>query len=191
MNPTAPNPQSPSDPIRGKATSFQRIRNFQRESLRNVTRRQVRLDWKGYFLNFCKAHGEPIVYNNVLLFRDGWTYAMDYKGPEYPPPSDHQELDRLVTSYWLSRLRVTKGFLAQAISERDKYVLLSKSHSLPLQQTMVITEGEHRRTVTSPFDLTPLDERIRWFRQDLQECEMRLKELEEYHKEWLKCQNQN
>ena len=73
------------------------------------------LDWKAYYDNFCKVHGEPIpveledvdakfpVYTRVL-FPDGWRYATtSYQGPEIPPPEDEKKLTQLKIQYWTER----------------------------------------------------------------------------------------
>lgn len=170
-------PESPSDPIR--TTFSQKIPKSVRQRI--VRPNKIVLDWKAYFLQFCQEHGEPIEYGNVLLFRDGWRYAMEYQGPEYPPPPDHRELDILVMKYWLGRLRICNKLLGGYIAEKDRIIGLMGSHSLPLQQVVMIDRGDSRSKGIATLDTRSLDEKIIWLREDIKECEEMLKEIEEFH----------
>lgn len=171
-------PESPSDPVRRNPTS-QKITTKEREK---VFRKTV-IDWKEYFLEFCKVHGEPVEYRNGLLFRDGWRYAMEYSGPEYPPPADHEQLDRLVVTYWTSRLRMCKRSFDRMYVERQRIGLLQSQHSLPLRQVTIVGKGQERKRLVSEFDTRQLDDRLKWLRADIDECEKRLGEIEAYYKE--------
>lgn len=171
-------PRSPSDPIRRSFAA----KISAKDKGKVILPRKIVLDWRAYFYNFCREHGEPIQYHNVLLFRDGWRYGMEYEGPEYPPPADHRELDILVMKYWLGRLRVCNQALVKVITERDRIVLFTANHSMELQQTVYVDHGDRRQKASVPLDLTPLDEKIKWYRADVRECEDMLAEIEEFHR---------
>lgn len=133
------------------------------------------LDWKAYFIEFCRVHGEPVEHEGRLLFRDGWTYSRtDYQGPEWPPPADHAELDGLVRRYWQLRLSTVKTALENLLAKRKELTDLKAVKSLPLQQ--VTTDPEGRRAYKR-LDTAGLDTRIGWLAEDVAECETRLTEL--------------
>lgn len=171
-------PQSPADPIRRVYAA----KVAAKERGKVIPLRKIVLDWRAYFYNFCKEHQEPIPYHNVLLFRDGWRYAMEYEGPEYPPPANHRDLDVLVMKYWIGRLRICNGALVKAIAERDRITRFMSNHSLELQQTVYVDYGDKRQKASVPLDFTPLDEKIKWYRTDAKECEEMLTEIEQFHK---------
>lgn len=143
--------------------------------------KKVQIDWKEYFIEFCKVHGEPVEYNGVLLFRDGWRYAMEYAGPEHKPPSDHKLLDKLIVTYWSLRLRSCKERLNKTWVERKRIERLQDEHSLPLKQVTIVGMGQDRRRVSSNLDTRQLDDRIRWLQADIEECEQMLKEVNDFY----------
>lgn len=141
---------------------------------------RIDLDWRAYFIEFCRTHGEPVEWEGRLLFRDGWTYSRtDYRGPEWGPPADLAELDRLVSLYWRTRHALVKTALDATAHKRNVLHDLAKSRSLPLQQA---TKDEHGNPTYRPLNTAALDARIEWLCADLRECEQRLKELEDYKK---------
>jgi len=107
---------------------------------------------------------------------------MEYQGPEYPPPADHAELDILVMKYWLGRLRITTVSLTRVMAEKDKIILATGNHHLELQQTVFVEQGDRKLKASVPLNLAPLDEKIRWYREDIKECESMLREIEEFHR---------
>lgn len=173
-------PQSPSDPIRRNPGS-EKISSKSEEKKEKVFRKTV-LDWRAYFIEFCKVHGEPVEYKTGLLFRDGWKYAMEYAGPEYPPPSDHEELDTLVVAYWTIRHKQCKIAFDRVYVERQRIEGLKGNHSLPLRQVTIIGKGQERRRLSSELDTKPLDDRLKWLREDIEECEKNLAEIEQFYK---------
>ena len=147
--------------------------------------RNPKLDWRAYFLAFCQFHGEPVEHNGRLLFADGWTYSLtDHSGPEWPPPEDLRELDILVTTYYLILERSLRVTLDKLIAARKSFDTVALSKSMPLQQVAFEEyerDGETRvRKAAKQLDTGSLDARIEWMRQDLAECQERLKELAEH-----------
>lgn len=143
---------------------------------------RVTLDWRGYFYEFCRRHGEPVKVEDRLLFRDGWAYSShSYEGPEYPPPLDPDALDRLVVQYWELRQRECTGSLDRLLFQRERLVGLQAQHSAPLQQ-VIVSEGEGGKKVRGfgTLDLSGLNQRIDWVRSDLVECGERLREIEDF-----------
>lgn len=142
---------------------------------------RVELDWKAYFYEFCRVHGpqEPVEHGGRLLFRDGWTYsATSYEGPEWEPPKSFEELDALVARYWIirrGRVTVTRDILVAQLQRLEE---LKASKSLPLHQVVTVhdTDGNKVRQ-TIPLLLTGLQQRLRWVREDLVECDKRLEEI--------------
>ena len=74
---------------------------------------KVEFDWEAYYYSFVEKHGEPVEFRGKLLFRDGWTYAPDYKGPEWAPPNDLKELRKVQTYYWETRIAILEELLKQ------------------------------------------------------------------------------
>lgn len=113
------------------------------------------LDWKAYFHKFVEAHGEPIRFDGRLLFRDGWGYAMNHAGPEFPPPDDPKRLKRLRRQYWDKQLaKLTSE--RDALNDRIKMLIdWGDRKSLPLQErrSYPIKEGSPIRKWDEPQDL--------------------------------------
>lgn len=140
---------------------------------------RIKLDWKAYFLEFCQKHGEPVQWKGRLLFRDGWMYsASDYGGPETPPPKDFDELDQLCLSYWLVRRSTLLRRLSDLLQERRTLSIAQSDRSVPLQ-VLVRREEEDGMTRVgyAELDFTTLDTHIDWFKTDIAECDIRLREL--------------
>lgn len=135
---------------------------------------RIDLDWKAYFIEFCRVHGEPVVYQGRLLFRDGWSYSRtDYQGPEWAPSLDHRELDTMVCQYWVIRKGMVERSLDEAVGKLLRMQNLKSIKSIPLQQVVKTEEGKGYR----PLDLSGLETRIQWLREDLAECIVRLTEI--------------
>jgi hypothetical protein len=93
------------------------------------------VDWEKYWHQFALAHGgEPVPYgDDRVLFEDGWTYANnDYSGPEYPPPSDPNELLQLQLEYWLGRLKGETEELKKLANLREEHRSAQSERSAPL-----------------------------------------------------------
>lgn len=146
---------------------------------------KIHLDWRMYFLEFCKSHGEPIEHNGVLIFRDGWGYSStDYKGPEYPPPAELKTLDELVVRYWVLRRHTLRCKLVETQMHLQHYRELMESRSMPLQQVILShnEDGTQRRD-NKRVDLRGLEQKEGWLITDVAECDERLREIEEHYKQ--------
>src|SRR6185295_16041100 len=99
---------------------------------------RVRVDWRAYWKEFSRQHGDfPVKWRSRFLFRDGWTYAMDYPGPEWPPPTDERELARMVRAYWLLRKRAVRAEWWAADCELRDLRNLQATRSLPIMHSSV------------------------------------------------------
>lgn len=166
---------NPNDPIR-------KIKPAPNPLLSSSRGYKVELDFKAYFLEFCKIHGEPVEYKGRLLFSDGWMYSLtDYQGPEYHPPLDNRELDIFILNYWLLRRSYLTNLLLKYEHELKLLKDVQASHSLPLQQVVKIQDEQRIRKHYKPLTLNNLEQRVEWVRKDLIECDVRLKEIEDYH----------
>lgn len=144
---------------------------------------KVELDFKAYFIEFCKVHGEPVEYKNRLLFPDGWGYSLtEYEGPEFHPPLDNRELDLLVLNYWLLRRSTLNTMLLKLEHELKLLTDTQASHSLPLQQVVRVQDDQRIRKHYRPLSTNALEQKLAWVRTDLIECDTRLKEIEDYHR---------
>lgn len=145
---------------------------------------KIHLDWRTYFLEFCKVHGEPVEYNGRLIFRDGWAYSStDYKGPEYAPPANNVDLDEIVVRYWVLKRELLRRKLAETQLQLQHYRELMESRSLPIQQVVLghNEDGTQRRD-NKRLDLRGLEHRENWLITDLAECDERLREIEEHYR---------
>ena len=143
---------------------------------------QVELDWTAYYNEFKQLHGKwPVKYKGRVLFPDGWTYsASELAGPEWPPPTDPEELRKLQLAYWLIRrgmvrdehhvLKTTVEFLADLQSKK----------SAPLQHKHFVYNDETGRH-SLQSDAVNVAEmragRLKWLEDDLVECEERIHQL--------------
>jgi hypothetical protein len=115
-----------------------------------------------------------------LLFRDGWTYsATDYEGPEFPPPTNTDELDALTLVYWRERKIQITAQMRKLAYEKEELEKVQLGRDLPLQQATLVEEAGKYRKGYKPVDLSGLETRLAWMREDLAECHMRLSEIEE------------
>ena len=140
---------------------------------------EVILDWREYYLAFRQEHGDPVQYMGRLLFADGWRYsALDYAGPEWPPPEDEANLRGLKIAYWRLRRSVVS---AKADTLQIKLRAISglqsgKSISLPLKyyakEMVPGFSGELKE-----LDVTAWDDLLIVLRQDVENCDLRLREL--------------
>lgn len=148
----------------------------------------VELDWRAYFVEFCRLHGgDPVRYKErLLLFRDGWTYAAhDHRGPEWPPPKDRAELRALRRAYWLRRratvLQQASRLERQIASVREAAATRSAPLMMRLRRrTTREVDGVAKRVIDKtdgPLDLRLAEERLRLMREALAECEAQLTAL--------------
>lgn len=142
-----------------------------------------KIDWKGYFLRFCQAHGEPELLGGNLIFRDGWSYSgTDYKGPENPPSPDPIELDETVVRYWKGRRARCDQMLSKAIAVRERIETEQRKRSLPLQQTVFVQEEGTTKKGAVSLNTSALDLKIKWLRADIEEADRALVEMISYYK---------
>lgn len=147
------------------------------------------VDWPSYFRDFCRAHevagGGPVVDGGVLLFGDGWRYALDaYEGPEYPPPADLEHLLDLQRRYWRRRLQVVRAERDGLAHGLEGLNNLQRDRAVPLQVRRYLADEGGRelpdpdRPVGEP-DWDALVERLRWLAGDVATCERELLALGE------------
>ena len=140
----------------------------------------IRLNWRAYFETFCQEHGDdPVVVDNRLLFRDGWMYsAHDFQGPEYRPPKDTKELERMQLQYWNARIIIVEDELKELRRMRDGLNGFQTSKSVPLQQSVTFTDDDGKRgTIVQDIDMGLFQERIMWLVEDRKECQEHITEL--------------
>ena len=136
------------------------------------------VDWKSYYDRFVVSHGgEPEQYAGRQLFRDGWSYALDYRGPEWPPPSDPKELKWVVGSYWSlrsQRLQIEATLVKRSI---ENYKDAQEGRSQPLYYKYVTKDSDRVKIQSGPIDLDILESRLRRIKMKLQECQVNLESL--------------
>jgi len=145
-----------------------------------VRKIKTRLSWRDYFYQFIEVHGEPIISDGVLLFRDGWTYSLtSYNGPEWSPPTDRRKLKRLKEIYWTEMRSRYQRELQEVRYEILGIREWSQVKSLPIRQRVwVSNEDGGGRTVYSNADTTILDHQVEDLRHLIAECEKQLEDLE-------------
>jgi hypothetical protein len=146
---------------------------------------QLVLDWQAYFHEFCREHGEPVLWRGRLLFRDGWTYSStSYRGPEWPPPESAAECAALVTAFHkvrLAFLRVEHRTHSELLAELRR---MQGARHVPLQHKTVIVDDEGRkRVVRAALSLREFEGRVEWLERDIAECEAALKEVSDAAKQ--------
>lgn len=145
-----------------------------------VEQQRVRVDWRAYWKEFSRAHGDfPVVYRNRFLFRDGWTYAMDYPGPEWSPVNDPVILAQVIRAYWVLRKRqVRRAWWDQYCELRDLKSLQS-TRSLPLMHssTFFVQDDEgitKAQRCEGPVDFAAMEMEVNRLKAELDECERNL-----------------
>lgn len=139
----------------------------------------IRIDWRHYFREFCALHGEPILFKGRFLFRDGWRYANDYKGPIWGPAEDERELALDIIIYHklrISRLNIMRRQLRERIEETTQLLLSYTLHGIKPQyrKTVRATDAEgNRTTAVEHFPVTTQDDetRLRFIDADIAACE--------------------
>lgn len=145
-----------------------------------VEQQKVRLDWRAYWKEFSRAHGDfPQKYKGVFLFRDGWTYAMDYPGPEWKPPEEPERLARLVRAYWVLRKRQVRQEWWEKYQELTQYKQLQSTRSLPLVHSSVwLVRDESgtpkRQRFEGPLDFPMMEMEVNRLKEEMDECERNL-----------------
>jgi len=135
------------------------------QQLEHMLQRHNGVDWRGYFHTLMDRLGDPMpltVSGQLrMVFPNGLSYgaAPDYTGPEYPAPSDFDELRNLQRRYWHRYRQECETRLAFY----KKRLALQGKYSLPFP----IQGG----------DATPDQEQVESFEQRLRECDECLKQL--------------
>jgi hypothetical protein len=121
-----------------------------------------------------------VTWKGRLLFMDGWQYSStDYRGPEYPPPTDEYQLRHLKRMYWTQRRFAVKFTVNDVAARLEAIELQQEGRDQPLQQTTRYYDDDMRKWVTikGPVDTTLLKARLQFLRQDLVVCDQMLEEL--------------
>src|SRR5205085_11882027 len=104
-------------------------------------------------------------------------------GPEFPPPTNPDELDVLVLEYWKQRQASLNTLILKLVHQQESLKRLEQAHSLPLQQMSIIDTEQGKRKGYKRVDTSNLDIKIGWVQDDLKECAERVEELVKYHEE--------
>lgn len=146
------------------------------------------LDWAAYFREFCLAHvvrqGGYVLDGDRLLFGDGWTCALDHRGPYRAPPTDPRALRQLLGRYWRRRLQIVRAEYRKAADALEGLDELRRNYPLPLlARRVIVTEAgglaPDPADPTGPVDWTALGARAAWLREDALACELELRRLGE------------
>ena len=145
---------------------------------------RIELDWRATFAAFCSAHGNnPVEHGGRLLFADGWTHsASSYRGPQFPPPANPDELAELQRAYWQKRLATVEAMRAELQARLQDLEQLQKVLGSPLMaKVRYQTEDDEGRLVTvrgtAPVDTKAHEERLRGLALDVAHCWKMLNEL--------------
>lgn len=157
-----------------------------RPSIANQARTSVKvnIDWRAYWDRFRELHGDPVPYKGRMLHPDGWTYsATDYKGPEWPPPADENELRTMQRHYWLIRRKLVRLERAHLWQQLKGLRELISSRSAPVNPESVVVDRDEStgkltwtRSVVEPAEWET--GRLKWLDDDIAACDQRIKELE-------------
>ena len=143
---------------------------------------RVKLDWREYYKNFKATHGDPVLAFNRLLFRDGWMYnAEREEGPEFPPPTETNKLNRLIWTYWNKRRLVVRDELRELQAEVTALRELQSVRSETLQQR--VKDPDQGASVIVPLKVEDLQGRVKWLQEDFDICNSKLEELREWREQ--------
>jgi len=133
---------------------------------------KIRMNVDENYKNFYHYHGgEPVIYGNRLLFRDGWMHdRLSKEGPAYPPGEDK---DFLVTTYWLNRKNALEREFKELWGKYDSYRQLAETSDYPIAlQVLIDTDTDQGiRKQWAPATLTELEHKLDIYRQEIKECE--------------------
>lgn len=144
-----------------------------------LEQQRVRVDWRAYWKEFSRVHGDfPVKYRGRFLFRDGWTYAQDYPGPEWPPPQE-PELGQVIRAYWILRKRQVRQEWWEKDVELRQLRQLQSTRQLPLMHRSVwLVRDEdgtpRRRVFEGPVDFPMLEAELEVSKRQLDECNTEL-----------------
>lgn len=137
----------------------------------------IELDWEKYFQEFCNVHGKyPVVYNDKLLFYDGWMYSADnWEGPEYPPPKNKEQLIQLISYYWKRRYIIVQQEYDNLYHYIQGLEDLMRDKALPIfQRTEYRGDDGKMVTGTQQLDILLFRKRLEWLKDDIDNCERKL-----------------
>jgi hypothetical protein len=145
---------------------------------------RVIIDWQAYYVAFVEKHGEPVVHNDRLLFRDGWQYGRySYQGPEYPPPDTRTQRRFLQQCYWdlqIQKLTREERTLANHIDTIKKW---NDTRSMTLKTKVVYKDRDDkgnevtRLTDGEDVDLTGLEHKLLFLQDLLAEAKLKRSKL--------------
>lgn len=162
-----------------------------RDKTKELRRVGVRIDWKATFYAFCEAHGGlPVKHAGRLLFPDGWGYALDYRGPEYPPPRDaegnpdEEALLHLRIAYCREKRRLLRFEVAHFGDLVSSFDDMQKGRSVRIQSMrktddMGATGNPQWASGDAEDEISLIRSRLKWARSELVTCEKELEALEE------------
>lgn len=142
---------------------------------------KLKLEWRAYYQRFSEMHGGyPIIYKGRQYFADGWSYSMtDYAGPEWPPPTDPEELATIQKVYWYTRWNRARNELMVLRERYDGLKGLQETKSAPLQQIVTVRNEETKKVEKHIGDWSPavFDHVLDFIEQEVQLADSKIKEL--------------
>lgn len=140
---------------------------------------RVTLDWREYYRRFEQAHGEPILFEGRLLFRDGWRYSCtSYGGEEIEPPPIKADLLRLQRVYWTERRKFVQTEINLIEARMQRLKQEQNMRSMPLVVKQRRFEDGKLRVEAAEFGPDYFSGRLAWLRGDLKDCERALLQLD-------------
>ena len=138
------------------------------------------IDWRACYKAFEAGHGEPVIDGGRLVFADGWTHALAYRGPIWPPPKDQNALRALKLVHWRRRREVLSMRFHQLQSLLQGIESEARARGGPIQlvQTFRGEHGIERRQLTSA-DLDDQHQTLIFLKADIDEADEKVKELED------------
>lgn len=145
--------------------------------------KQVSLDWRTYFNEFCTIHGgSPVVYRGKFLFRDGFSYSQtDYAGPEYGAPTDPKELALVQREYWQRRREILVHEHTILKTQLREYEEAQRVRSAPLQWTMAYFDQETGKRVVkaAPVNFELIKEELQILADDIAHCDTQVQAIKD------------
>lgn len=140
-----------------------------------------KLDWRAYFHRFCADHGgNPIEIGGRLVLPDGWAYSCtDYRGPEWPPPTNPVAKTALLIAYWTERAGIVRDELKLLRITRKSMLDQMVARSSPMIKRVKRFDEAKGKNVAANEELSldSVDARIGWLEADLEHSAEQLEEL--------------
>lgn len=170
-----------------------------RHAARDLRKIGVTIDWKATFEAFVERHGGlPVKHGGRLLFADGWEHALDYRGPEFPPPRDDTDegkeaLARLRWQYQVLKrkaLIMERDWLEGMIGAFDE---AQRLRSAPIQRRVRLDERDefgNAKWTAEPAEggIAPLRMRLRELTlPELRRCEVEIAWMEDPERDEVKA----